>query len=146
VNGERRLVVPPYVETQLGRRRRLPHLLINPRGAPTKEEWKKLNGMRNHAERQAINAIIQGTAADVIKTAMIDLQSFIDTDGFPLQLVMNIHDEIVAIAPERHGEEGREIMESIMSDVVNPFTHEPFLQGWCDLVTSGVIDYHWKKG
>lgn len=145
VNGERRLIVPPYVETQLGRRRRLPHLLINPRRAESKEAWKKLNGMRNHAERQAINAIIQGTAADVIKVAMIDLQGFIDTDGFPLQLVMNIHDELVAIAPERHGEEGKEIMESIMSDVVNPFTHEPFLQGWCDLIASGTIDHHWRK-
>jgi DNA polymerase I len=145
VNGDRHLVVPPYVETQLGRRRRLPHLLINPRRAKTKEEWKRLNGMRRHAERQAINAIIQGTAADVIKTAMIDLQEFIDGDGFPLQLVMNIHDELVAIAPERHGEEGREIMESIMSDVINPFTREPFLRGWCDLVTSGTIDYHWRK-
>ena len=62
--------------------------------------------MLRHAERQAINAIIQGTAADVIKVAMIDLQSFIDTDGFPLQLVMNIHDELVAIAPEPLGEEG----------------------------------------
>ena len=77
---------------------------------------------------------------------MIDLQSFIDTDGFPLQLVMNIHDELVAITPERHGEEAKEIMESIMSDVVNPFTHEPFLRGWCDLVASGTIDDHWRKG
>ena len=102
VNGDRKLIVPPYVETQLGRRRRLPHLLINPSRAANKEEWKRLNGMLRHAERQAINAIIQGTAADVIKMAMIDLQSFIDTDGFPLQLVMNIHDELVAIAPERH--------------------------------------------
>ncbi len=145
VNGDRHLVVPPYVETQLGRRRRLPHLLINPSRAKSKEEWKRLKGMLRHAERQAINAIIQGTAADVIKVAMIDLQEFIDTDGFPLQLVMNIHDELVAIAPERHGEEAREIMESIMSDVVNPFTREPFLRGWCDLVTSGVVDYCWRK-
>jgi DNA polymerase-1 len=145
VNGERRLIVPPYVETQLGRRRRLPHLLINPSRAPSKEIWKQLNGMRNHAERQAINAIIQGTAADVIKVAMIDLQNFIDTDGFPLQLVMNIHDELVAITPERHGAEACEVMESIMSDVVNPFTHEPFLKGWCDLVASGTVDDHWRK-
>ena len=144
-NGTRELVVPPYVETQLGRRRRLPFLLLNPSRARNKEEWKKLNGMLRHAERQAINAIIQGTAADVIKMAMIDLQSFIDTDGFPLQLVMNIHDELVAIAPESHAEEGREIMESIMSDVINPFTHEPFLRGWCDLVTSGTVDDHWRK-
>ena len=145
IGGQRRLVVPPYVESQLGRRRRLPHLLINPQGAKTREEWKRLNRMRNHAERQAINSIIQGTAADVIKVAMIDLQSFIDTDGFPLQLVMNIHDELVAIAPERHGDEAREVMESIMSDVINPFTREPFLRGWCDLVTSGTVDDHWRK-
>jgi DNA polymerase I len=145
VNGDRHLIVPPYVETQLGRRRRLPFLLINPSRAKSKEEWIRLKSMLRHAERQAINAIIQGTAADVIKVAMIDLQSFIDTDGFPLQLVMNIHDELVAIAPERHGEEAREIMESIMSDVINPFTREPFLRGWCDLVTSGVVDDHWRK-
>ena len=144
-NGDRHLVVPPYVETQLGRRRRLPQLLVNPRGARTKDEWKRLNGMRRHAERQAINAIIQGTAADVIKTAMIDLQDFIDTDGFPLQLVMNIHDELVAIAPEDKGDEAKEVMESIMSDVVNPFTKEPFLRGWCDLVASGTVDDHWRK-
>jgi DNA polymerase-1 len=145
INGSRTRIVDPYVETQLGRRRRLPNLMINPKGARDKETWKKLNGMRNHAERQAINAIIQGTAADVIKVAMIDLQSFIDTDGFPLQLVMNIHDELVAITPEPHAEEGKEIMESIMSDVVNPFTHEPFLKGWCDLVASGTIDHYWRK-
>jgi hypothetical protein len=53
---------------------------------------------------------------------------------------------VVAITPKRHGEEAREVMESIMSDVVNPFTREPFLRGWCDLVTSGVVDDHWRKG
>ena len=36
-------------------------------------------------------------------------------------------------------------MESIMADVINPFTREPFLRGWCDLVTSGTVDDHWRK-
>jgi len=72
-----------YVETVFGRRLYLPE--INAR-----------NGQRRqYAERTAINAPMQGTAADIIKRAMLTLDHWIETSGVDVKMVMQVHDELV---------------------------------------------------
>lgn len=72
-----------YVETVLGRRLYLPD--INARNAQ----------MRNYAERTAINAPMQGTAADIIKRAMISVDQWLNSDGIDARIIMQVHDELV---------------------------------------------------
>ncbi|MDQ6916220.1 MAG: DNA polymerase I [Pseudomonadota bacterium] len=76
-----------HVETVFGRRLWLPD--INAGGGPR----------RQAAERAAINAPMQGTAADLIKLAMIEVQSWIDRDTTGAKLVLQVHDELVLEAP-----------------------------------------------
>ena len=77
-----------YVETVFGRRLYLPEI----RGG---------NGPRRQgAERAAINAPMQGTAADLIKLAMIAVQGWISNSGMASRLIMQVHDELVLEAPE----------------------------------------------
>ena len=72
-----------YVETVFGRRLYLPD--INSRNA----------SLRQYAERSAINAPMQGTAADIIKLAMINVDRWLQESGFPARLIMQVHDELV---------------------------------------------------
>lgn len=76
-----------YVETYYGRRRTI----------------KGLNDansmMRAAAEREAINMPVQGTAADIVKLAMIQLQKEIHAGNIPGQLIMQVHDELVLEVP-----------------------------------------------
>ena len=77
-----------YVSTVFGRRLWLP-------------EIKSPNGPRRAgAERQAINAPMQGTAADLIKLAMIAVQQALDAEGKRSRIVMQVHDELVFEVPE----------------------------------------------
>jgi len=77
-----------YVETLFGRRIELPEI----RGG---------NGpLRAGAERQAINAPMQGTAADLIKLAMLAVQKALDDHGKSTRMVMQVHDELVFEVPE----------------------------------------------
>jgi DNA polymerase-1 len=72
-----------YVETLFGRRLYLPE--INAR-----------NKMRQQAaERTAINAPMQGSAADIIKRAMLDVEQWLDRDGVDARMIMQVHDELV---------------------------------------------------
>ncbi|MDE2293862.1 MAG: DNA polymerase I [Gammaproteobacteria bacterium] len=72
-----------YVETVFGRRLYLPDIRS---GNPSQ---------RQYAERSAINAPMQGTAADVIKRAMIDIDAWIRRDRIDARLIMQVHDELV---------------------------------------------------
>ena len=72
-----------YVETVFGRRLYLPD--INARNAQ----------MRNYAERTAINAPMQGTAADIIKRAMIDVDDWLRKESIDARIIMQVHDELV---------------------------------------------------
>lgn len=72
-----------YVKTIMNRKRRLKD--INSRNAV----------VRGHAERNAINAPVQGSAADVIKLAMIKIQSEIDVLGLQSKMLLQVHDELV---------------------------------------------------
>ncbi len=77
-----------YVETVFGRRLYLPE--INARNA----------ARRQYAERTAINAPMQGTAADIIKRAMIDIQNYLNKNYPDIKLIMQVHDELVFEIPE----------------------------------------------
>jgi DNA polymerase-1 len=72
-----------YAETILGRRRPITGL-----------DSKNFN-IRSQAERLAVNTVIQGSAADLIKVAMINIQRKIDTEHLPIQMILQIHDELV---------------------------------------------------
>jgi DNA polymerase-1 len=72
-----------YVETVFGRRLYLPE--IQSRNA----------ALRQYAERSAINAPMQGTAADIIKRAMISVDSWLESSRLPARLIMQVHDELV---------------------------------------------------
>jgi len=72
-----------YVETVFGRRLYLPDIRS---GNPQ---------LRQYAERAAINAPMQGTAADIIKRAMISVHEWCQDSGAPARLIMQVHDELV---------------------------------------------------
>jgi DNA polymerase-1 len=72
-----------YVETLFGRRLYLPE--INDRNAQR----------RQYAERSAINAPMQGTAADIIKKAMIAVHAWLGEEAVPARMIMQVHDELV---------------------------------------------------
>jgi DNA polymerase-1 len=72
-----------YVETIMGRRRYLRD--INSNNATT----------RGYAERNAINAPIQGSAADIIKLAMVNIQQWLKEENLKTKMIMQVHDELV---------------------------------------------------
>jgi DNA polymerase-1 len=79
-----------YLETLLGRRRYFTALTSQASSYQ----------MRQAAEREAVNMPIQGTAADIIKIAMIDLAHALRARGFAAQMILQVHDELVLEAPE----------------------------------------------
>jgi DNA polymerase-1 len=72
---------------------------------------------RQAAERAAINAPMQGTAADLIKLAMVAVQNFLDAEKFKSLLIMQVHDELVLEVPEDElavvKERVRELMQNV---------------------------------
>jgi DNA polymerase I len=78
-----------YVETLFGRRLYLPD--INSRN----------QAVRQYAERTAINAPLQGSAADLIKKAMVELQAWLSAEHPELRMIMQVHDELVFEGPEK---------------------------------------------
>ena len=72
-----------FVETVFGRKLRLPEI------------ESRNQQLRGYAERTAINAPMQGSAADIIKRAMLAVQGWLDASGFPARMIMQVHDELV---------------------------------------------------
>jgi len=72
-----------YVETVFGRRLHLPDI------------QSRNSALRQYAERSAINAPMQGTAADIIKLAMIDIASWLGKESVGARLIMQVHDELI---------------------------------------------------
>jgi DNA polymerase-1 len=96
-----------YVETVFGRRLWLPDIR------------SQNQARRSGAERQAINAPMQGTAADLIKMAMIAVQSFIESGGLGTKLVMQVHDELVFEVPEAELARVKPAIERLMMGVAS---------------------------
>lgn len=94
-----------YVETVFGRRLYLPE--INSPNGPR----------RGSAERQAINAPMQGTAADLIKLSMNKVQEVLDREGRRTKMVMQVHDELVFEVPEDEVEWARGEIPRLMASV-----------------------------
>jgi len=91
-----------WVETLLGRRRLLPDISSTN------------NRVRSFAERVAVNTPIQGTAADLIKLAMIHVDRQIKATNNPALMLMQVHDELVLEVPESHLEQTTELVKSGM--------------------------------
>jgi DNA polymerase-1 len=94
-----------YVETVFGRRLWLP-------------EIKSSNGPRRQgAERAAINAPMQGTAADLIKMAMIVVQRWLETGKLRTKLIMQVHDELVLEVPDQEVDTVKHMLPKLMNGV-----------------------------
>jgi len=94
-----------YVETMFGRRCNI------------KSINDKNFSVRGFAERQAINAPIQGTAADIIKLAMIELNKLITADDLDAKILLQVHDELIFEIDEANKESSIEIIKSVMENV-----------------------------
>lgn len=95
-----------YVQTLMGRRRYLPD--INSRNP----------NLRNYAERNAVNAPIQGTAADIIKMAMIRIFNRLRDSHLAATMIMQIHDELCFNVPEKEIDTVRQIVVSEMENII----------------------------
>ena len=104
LDGIRKLAAEQgYVETLLGRRRYFP-MLKNP---------KNVN-LKNREEREAINAPIQGTAADIMKIAMLKIPEALQEAGLNGKMLLQVHDEIVLECPENElGTTARVVRETM---------------------------------
>jgi DNA polymerase-1 len=101
--------VEGYVETLLGRRRYFPEL---------KGQRRAYAGARAAAARQAINAPIQGTAADILKIAMINLDRLLDARGLQARMVLQVHDEVVLEVP---ADELEKVIEATRTEMENAY-------------------------
>ena len=96
-----------YVTTLFGRRRDLPEL-------------KSSNfNMRSFGERVALNMPIQGTAADIIKLAMVRVARRIESEGLEARLLLQVHDELIVECPEREAETVKALLVKEMQNVVD---------------------------
>ncbi len=96
-----------YVETIMGRRRYLRD--INSRNAT----------MRGYAERNAINAPIQGSAADIIKKAMVNIQQWLKEEKLGTKMIMQVHDELVFDVPKNEVDLVKPKIIDLMMNAVN---------------------------
>lgn len=95
-----------FVETLWGRRRYVPEINSNN------------YNVRQFGERVAMNAPIQGTAADVIKIAMIHIQKALEENNMKSKLILQVHDELVIEAPDEEVEKAKGILVNEMENVI----------------------------
>ncbi len=95
-----------YVCTLLNRRRYLPELK------------SKIPSVRQFAERMAINTPIQGTAADLIKIAMVNIAHLLETKSMNTRLIVQVHDELVLEAPKQEKEEAMKLVKKEMEEAI----------------------------
>jgi DNA polymerase I len=106
LDGIRKLAASQgYVETMLGRRRYFPNLMsqMNP-------------NLRNREEREAINAPIQGTAADIMKLAMLRAPEALRQAGMVARILLQVHDELVLECPQDELLEAARLMQQVMEN------------------------------
>jgi len=105
-----------YVQTKLGRRRSL-------------RDIDSRNGMlRSNAERMAINTPIQGTAADMIKIAMVNIHKALKEGNYKTKMIMQVHDELVFDVHRSELEEIKKLVENLMKNAL-PDLKVPILVG-----------------
>ena len=109
-----------YVTTIMHRRRYLPEITS-----------RNFN-MRSFAERTAMNTPIQGSAADIIKKAMIDLQTALEEKGLTSRVLIQVHDELILEAPESELATLKELVPQVMENTV-------------DLIVPLKVDYEFGK-
>lgn len=95
-----------YVTTLMHRRRYLPEITS-----------RNFN-LRSFAERTAMNTPIQGTAADIIKKAMIDLREKLKEENMQARMLLQVHDELILEAPREELEKLKEIVPAMMENTV----------------------------
>ncbi len=95
-----------YVQTVLGRRRFIPEI-----NSPNRQ-------VREAAERMAINAPVQGTSADIIKVAMINIHREIKKRNLKSKMLLQIHDELLFEVPQEEVEEMKSLVSEIMSQAM----------------------------
>ena len=113
-----------YVDTLFGRRRYLPEL-------------KSSNfNVRSFGERVALNMPVQGTAADVIKLAMVNVAEKLKEQQLQARLILQVHDELIVECPEAEAETVRALLESEMENAVHfsvPLTAEAHIgHSWAE--------------
>jgi DNA polymerase I len=99
-----------HVKTLWGRRRQIPELQA------------RNYQVRTLGERLAVNTVIQGTAADIIKLAMVRCHDALRESGLQTHLILTIHDELLFEAPPEHVDAARELIEREMTGV---WDHSP---------------------
>ena len=97
-----------FVETLFGRRIHIPQIA------------EKTPAMRGFAERQAINAPIQGSAADIIKRAMCRLPATLDAEQLDAVMLLQVHDELIFEVPEEQAEQAVCVITSVMEQAAEP--------------------------
>ncbi len=95
-----------YAETILHRRRKIPNL------------FSKNAAKRSQAERLAVNTVIQGSAADLIKIAMIAIHRKIETENLPVQMILQVHDELVFELPTAGADKEAKWIEKEMTGAI----------------------------
>ena len=95
-----------YVCTLLNRRRYLPELKSN------------VPAVRQFAERMAVNTPIQGTAADLIKVAMVNIDRLLIRKNLSARLIMQVHDELIVEAPVQEKEDVMALVKKEMEEVI----------------------------
>jgi DNA polymerase-1 len=112
-----------FVSTIAGRRRRLPDLNDNN------------DYTRSRAERQAVNAVVQGSAADICKEAMVDIAKVLRNTG--ANLLVQVHDELVVSVPD-------DIIEELTPKFMEAMGHGRIVSG-VPLVVSADTAYSWAE-
>ena len=95
-----------WVQTLAGRKRYFPNL---------KREMNY--NLRNREEREAINAPVQGTSADILKAAMIKLPAELEKQGLHASILLQVHDELMLEVPEPELEAARQVVQNVMENI-----------------------------
>ncbi|MGV6801104.1 MAG: DNA polymerase I [bacterium] len=97
-----------YVETLFGRKTYLPSIAA------------KIPAQRSYAERQAINAPIQGSAADIIRRAMIRMPTALKKAELPAQMLLQVHDELIFEVPKKYADQTCDVVRKVMEGAAAP--------------------------
>jgi len=127
LDGIRKLAAQQgYVETLLGRRRYFPAL-----------QGKQNPQVKNREEREAINAPIQGTAADIMKIAMLNIPPALKAAGLKGKMLLQVHDELVLECPEKELKETARVVQETMENAyplsIPLLTEARYGKNWGDM-------------